>query len=142
MEFPASRRWTGFKMATIFLLKAQIKIQLANTIYASKYTQYSPGVAENLLIDTSFLVPRRFEWSESRPQKNPDSEPFWNPKGIRSFSPESARFREGQPWVPGRISYNPERVDNHDLMYVDATLTGLDSYDGPSQGSSCLATLG
>ena len=36
---------------------------------------------------------------------------FINPKGIGSFSPGLARFREGLPWVAAFKFHNPERVE-------------------------------
>jgi hypothetical protein len=41
---------------------------------------------------------------------------FFNPKGIASFSPGLARFRESLPWVAANNSINPERVEYQSLM--------------------------
>ena len=57
------------------------------------------------------LVPRRFQWMDRLARQMCYKNPFVNPKGITSFSPGSARFREGPPWVVAFNFHNPERVE-------------------------------
>ncbi len=55
-----------------------------------------------------------------------DKNQFVNPKGIASFSPGLARFREGLPWVAAFTFHNPERVEYQRLMKQIQPLQGCD----------------
>jgi hypothetical protein len=52
--------------------------------------------------------------------------PFVNPKGIASFSPGLARFREGLPWVVSFKFQNPEGVEYQRLATQSQPLQGCD----------------
>jgi hypothetical protein len=54
--------------------------------------------------------------------------PFVNPKGIASFSPGLARFREGLPWVDAFKSHNPEGVEYQRLKEQIQPLQGCDFF--------------
>jgi hypothetical protein len=53
-----------------------------------------------------------------------DKNPLANPKGIASFSPGLARFREGLPWMEAIKFHNPERVEYQRLVKQIQPLQG------------------
>jgi hypothetical protein len=57
-----------------------------------------------------------------------DKNLFVNPKGIASFSPGSARFREGLPWVAAFNFHNPEGVEYQRLIKQIQPLQGCDFF--------------
>jgi hypothetical protein len=69
-------------------------------------------------------------------------DPWFNPKGIASFSPRLARFREGLPWVIAGKPHNPERVVYQNSRRTGSTLSGLRADWMLTLGSSFLATQG
>ena len=62
------------------------------------------------------MVLRCFQWNSRSGPPNWCNDLFFNPKGIVSLSPASARFREGLRWVATRGGSNPERVEYQRLM--------------------------
>jgi hypothetical protein len=51
---------------------------------------------------------------------------LFNPKGIVSFSPGLARFREGLPWVTDIDLRNPERIESQVFMKPIQPFQGCD----------------
>ena len=64
-----------------------------------------------------------------------------NPNGILSFSPGLPSLR-GYPGSREFFVPNPNGVASSDALPSAATPLGLENFLSPTQGSSCLATLG
>jgi hypothetical protein len=78
------------------------------------------------LLHLKIKIPRRFQWKAGRCLWRRHW--FFNPKGIASFSPGSARFREGLPWVAAFNFHNPEGVEYQRLIKQIQPLQGCDFF--------------